>query len=199
MRGKGGEEGGEWGGSEGSEGERVVFIAMSAWWIRHVLFAGCTAGEFALIIFPSTDTFKSMWHSAARKVWENQEGAESRAEQSRAVAWVRLEEPQLPLHAKQMRSGRPGILRTAAWLSSLWTHSLRPESIKTFPWANATSSLHSTFFKHKCAKLGFFFSSFHKRERENMQYSFMLSQFLWYYILLSEHWATWRRLLWIIR
>lgn len=56
------------------KGERVGFIAMSAWWIRHVLFVGCAAGEFALIIFPSTDTFKSMWHSGARKVWENVRG-----------------------------------------------------------------------------------------------------------------------------
>lgn len=62
------------------EREREVFIAMSAWWIRHVLFVGCTAGEFALIIFPSTDTRKSMWHRRAREKCERveEEGEEKK-------------------------------------------------------------------------------------------------------------------------
>lgn len=55
-----GEVAGRWGRRERKwtkEREWAVFTAAAAWWIRHFLFVGCTAREFASIIFPSTDTF----------------------------------------------------------------------------------------------------------------------------------------------
>lgn len=60
-----------------------------------------------------------------------------------AVTLVRQEEPQLPLHAKQMRSGLKTSLRTAPSLISLWNNPL-PTPIITLLWANM-SSLHCNF------------------------------------------------------
>lgn len=57
----------------------------------------------------------------------------------RAVTLVRREEPQLPLHAKEMRSGLKATVRTAPSLISLWKNIPLPTPVKTFLRANMSS------------------------------------------------------------
>lgn len=63
-----------------------------------------------MIIFPSTDTLKSMWHSRASvREKKKKRGGKKR----KALTLVGQEEPQLPLHAREMRSGPGAKLKTA--------------------------------------------------------------------------------------
>lgn len=66
-----------------------------------------------MIIFPSTDTLKSMWHSRASVRGKKKKKKEKGGKKGKALTLVGQEEPQLPLHAREMRSGPGAKLKTA--------------------------------------------------------------------------------------
>lgn len=101
----------------------MAFIAMSAWWIKHVLHVGRIAANLH-------------WLFSLKQIHLNQcgtaepESVRKCARQAVGEPWaVTLDgqkEPQLPLHAKQMRSGHVTQTNSEGRAQPLIPHALTP-------------------------------------------------------------------------